>query len=227
MDFQIHVHETPNPKFPNLELSPLLEIAKTFDLSPPKWSELDYSTERIPFESSIIDRLRHSKKTKSITLHPQEIGEYEFNLTHNIYGNSVSLYALNNFYSAQHDEGLKKLIKIMRQSIGSPAVGSINLFSYYREDFRLTLPSPPNPFGAIDWLLFSSLEAYEPFFSREDLLNAPAHEVLEWDDGTIQIMTYKDFLPYDRPEALEAIRKLSLYLNEKRLDGARIIPELV
>ena len=53
-----------------------------------------------------------------------------------------------------------------------------------------------------------------------------AYEVLEWDDGTIQIMTYKDFLPFDRPEALEAIKKLSLYLNKKRLDGARMIPEI-
>jgi hypothetical protein len=52
------------------------------------------------------------------------------------------------------------------------------------------------------------------------------HEILEWDDGTIQIMTYKDFLPYARPEALEAIKRLSLYLNEKRLDGARMIAEI-
>lgn len=74
----------------------------------------------------------------------------------------------------------------------------------------------PDCFGSrLGWYHVISPRGYESFFRREDLLNTPALNVEELDDGTICILNYADPLDYSKPETTEKIIEITNYLTEK------------
>ena len=70
---------------------------------------------------------------------------------------------------------------------------------------------PPRPFAINQWLQIVHPRIYTSFITRDALLAAPAR-VEERADGTIWIWTYDDPLRYDRDEAINAMKRLALYL---------------
>lgn len=55
-------------------------------------------------------------------------------------------------------------------------------------------------------------------YSKEDLLNAPAYKVEEWENDTIFMMSYKDPFSWDEEQTIEQIKRLNSYLLEKAED---------
>ncbi len=70
----------------------------------------------------------------------------------------------------------------------------------------------------LNWYHLISPLGYEPYFSRAELLNIPAHQVRELENGWIEIMSYSDPLAYDQPEARARIVEITNYLNTNRHD---------
>jgi hypothetical protein len=209
---------------PNYEKS--FKALENVGLSKPELVEFDHSGKLVSFNEENFLHLKKNTKSKQISffLSPEQEVELSFGIES--FGNTLNFTADAESYSALKDLGFIKLTQEFADSLPKFHHGVVDVSAYWRESFHEGLPAPVPGFGRLGWLHVLRPEAFSQFLKKEDLLNAPAHEVLEWNDGTIQIMTYKDFLPYDRPEALEAIRRLSLYLNEKRLDGPRMVPEL-
>jgi hypothetical protein len=201
-----------------------LEIAPRFSIPQPDWMSFNRLDGEVDYDPvAIVERFNRKIASVSFGDSKNEISYFQvWNDPKEGSGGIVSLDSLAYKSDAQMLEMLEALLESGHRVVRA----SVDIGDYYREEFRKQIPVSNRALGPLGWLHLTSPEKYAPFFTRDDLLNAPAHEVLEWDDGTIQIMTYKDFLPYDRPEALKAIRGLSLYLNEKRLDGPRMVPEL-
>jgi hypothetical protein len=206
-------------------LNALFRIIDELRLPPLKEMQLTETSESVPFDAAAAKAFFEKQKNALLTLFDAG-GLFEMLVGKGKDGNTLLCWLDESLFDFLKQRGYKDFLSNLTNLKPSFYRASIDVPSYYREQFRNSIPVSTGAFGAVGWLHLVSPTVYEPFFTREDLLNAPAHEVLEWDDGTIQITTYKDFLPYDRPEALEAIRRLSLYLNEKRLDGPRMIPEL-
>lgn len=83
------------------------------------------------------------------------------------------------------------------------------------------LPWLPDCFAAFTgWLHVLPRRGYEKWFTRRDLLEAPAHKVTEHDDGTIYLQVYEDPLAYGDAAYRERIVELTTYLNERRQDWA-------
>lgn len=77
----------------------------------------------------------------------------------------------------------------------------------------------PTCFGdTVDWYHLISPAGYEPYYTRAELLAAPAHCVRELDNGWIEIISYADPLAYDQPVARERIVAMTEYLNALRHD---------
>jgi hypothetical protein len=209
-------------KYPNV--ASWLELLNDLEFPPPKWMNFDALEDDIPFNLEYAqDTMNRTKKGK-LSFWGEDMEIYNFLSWKDSKASGLVMNLNPDLYKG--DKWGLQLIRQLTSTISEFTHADFDVSSFYRQDFHSELPYPSGAFGDLGWLHLAKPLAYEPFFTRDDLLNAPAHEVLEWDDGTIQIMTYKDFLPYNRPEALEAIRRLSLYLNEKRLDGPRMVPEL-
>ncbi|MEO8549058.1 MAG: hypothetical protein ABI678_03775 [Kofleriaceae bacterium] len=73
-------------------------------------------------------------------------------------------------------------------------------------------PRPPPPFELPVWLSIVHPRWYESRISRERLLAAPVR--VEERDGAIWMWTYDDPLHYDNDDAIEAMKRLALYLRE-------------
>jgi len=74
----------------------------------------------------------------------------------------------------------------------------------------------PDCFGSrLGWYHVIGQRGYESFFRREDLLNTPALNVEELNDGTICILNYADPLDYSKPETTKKIIEITNYLTEK------------
>ena len=73
-------------------------------------------------------------------------------------------------------------------------------------------PRPPPPFELPVWLTILHPRWYEARISREQLLAAPVR--VEERAGAVWMWTYEDPLHYDNDDAIEAMKRLALYLRE-------------
>jgi hypothetical protein len=90
------------------------------------------------------------------------------------------------------------------------------LNEYYESQ---NLPWLPECFGnLVGWYYLISPLGYSPYFSPEEMLNIPAHQVRELENGWIEVISYPDPLAYDQPEARTGIITITNYLNAHRKD---------
>lgn len=68
---------------------------------------------------------------------------------------------------------------------------------------------------SINWYYLLSLTCYQEYYTREDLLAAPAYRVEELDNGWIELICYDHPLRRDTPENLARIDELTRYLDER------------
>ena len=106
---------------------------------------------------------------------------------------------------------------------GQELAALLPVFSYS----RLTTNGKPNEFYSqeklawlpvcfgnfLGWYHLISPLGYEPYFSRKKMLNIPAHQVRELENGWVEIISYPDPLVYDQPEARAKIIEITKYLN--------------
>lgn len=70
--------------------------------------------------------------------------------------------------------------------------------------------------GYVAWIHILGADDYTLHgYSKEDLLNAPAYKVEEWEEDTIFMMSYKDPFSWDEATTAERINKLNNYLLDK------------
>jgi hypothetical protein len=67
----------------------------------------------------------------------------------------------------------------------------------------------------IRWIHIWGPSVYKEYYKKEDLLNAPAYKIEEWENEVIFMMSYKDPFSIDSPETEQQIIRLSNYLNDK------------
>ncbi len=87
---------------------------------------------------------------------------------------------------------------------------------FYKLEQLKWLPECFNSF--LKWYHLINPLGYEPYFSREEMLNIPAHQVRELENGWIEIISYPDPLAYNQPEARAKVIEITNYLNAHRRD---------
>ena len=79
--------------------------------------------------------------------------------------------------------------------------------------------APPCFTSQLAWAHIISPRGYKDYFSKEELLAIPEVSLIkELEDDKILIMIYDYPFDYDKPENIEKIKKVTTYLNERRLD---------
>jgi hypothetical protein len=94
---------------------------------------------------------------------------------------------------------------------------AINFVSFYHE-LKIEQLSPAFSYF-VQWIHIIGPGTFEHpnenIYKREDLLNAPAYSIEEWDNGFIFMKGYEDPFEYNTSENRERIIRLNAYLDEK------------
>jgi hypothetical protein len=82
------------------------------------------------------------------------------------------------------------------------------------------LPVPECLGHLLGWYHLVSPPGFQPYFKRQDLLNAPAYDIEELEDGTICLMTYPHPLEFGTEENTARLIELTNYLYHKWMEHA-------
>jgi hypothetical protein len=118
------------------------------------------------------------------------------------------------------ENGVLRLLEFIRESsklFKSIMVGkctaTVNLREYYNS---LGIEPIIAKLGMyVHWIHIWGPSVYKEYYKKEDLLNAPAYKIEEWENEVIFMMSYKDPFSIDSPETKRQIIRLSNYLNDK------------
>jgi hypothetical protein len=117
-------------------------------------------------------------------------------------------------------EGPKKIYDLFMSIVRlMPAVSNANISAIMSKIFydQINMTRVLAPFGKyLDWIHILSPSEYLPKFTKEELLNAPAYRVEEWDNDVVFMMCYENPFEYELPENVERVRKISDYLRSKK-----------
>jgi hypothetical protein len=115
---------------------------------------------------------------------------------------------------------IRSFAKLLPNFYRAELVTDYKINEYYAEQNLKWLPECFGNF--LSWYHLLSPLAYEPYYTREELLGVPAHCVRELDNGWIEIISYADPLSYDQPQTRERIIEMTGYLNAHRLDRKKV-----
>jgi hypothetical protein len=219
IEFRLSGQSMTNDKFP--QLTEIIAVLSEFDFAPPVVVEHNLSNEYQIFSIESASNVFGRSKKSSMSLYPENRTDYELSFTRDSDVNLLNLFIPADHLKSRSDETLRDLLVKLASFVPKLKRGKVGVSVDARGNYFDRLPYPTTAFGDPTWLHLVTPTSYDPFFTRDDLLNAPANEILEWDNGTVQIMTYSQFLPFDRLEVETALTNFSHYLNEKRKDGVR------
>jgi hypothetical protein len=87
--------------------------------------------------------------------------------------------------------------------------------SYFYDKIDMTRVLAPHSGRYLYWIHILGPSEYAPKYLKEELLNAPAYRVEEWENDVVFMMCYENPFEYDLPENVERVRKISDYLDDK------------
>lgn len=118
------------------------------------------------------------------------------------------------------DSNLEEIIKYSKEWKNLEGFLSVTVSADDRDnefwlDVAKTPPLPDCLGSRLGWYHIVSAREYEPYFRREDLLNAPVLHVEELSDFTICLQSYEHPLDYNNPVTTKKIVEITNYLYQK------------
>jgi hypothetical protein len=86
----------------------------------------------------------------------------------------------------------------------------------FYEKTEMRVIKGPHRSRYLDWIHILGPSAYSPAYTKEELLNAPAYRVEEWENDVVFMMCYEKPFEYDLPENIERVRAITDYLRGKK-----------
>jgi hypothetical protein len=203
--------------------SPLQEIISLIDQNSFvnfQEMEFDVTLNWVPYDiKKAIQTLKRRKKV-STEFRTQEPFPFSFTLSKNPLQNTITLDIHENFLKEVGIEPVTKIIIQLAKCFPRFHWGVASVDDDISEFYdSQDLPHVPECFKYfVSWLHIVSPLGYEKYFNREDFLGVPAYEVLEWDNGIIQIMTFENPLAFGIAENRQRVIDVTHYLNERRKD---------
>lgn len=203
---------------------PLRRILDLLDHNPfGQFEEMSFDV-ALEWSSYVRDEaLKHLRRRKKSSVGFRTVGAFPMlaSISKNPLQNTATLVlGRNDFPSAEQTDTLLSFAKHMMRCfpLFSWAKGRTDPAVNEFYDSKNLLRVPSCFMNYLAWFHLISPLGYGPYFDREDLLNMPAYDVQELEDGIIQVITYKDPLDFASEESRQRIIEITNYLNHRRKD---------
>jgi hypothetical protein len=203
--------------------SPADEILNLLEHNPYgefKQMELNYANKTQPYNRNKALATLKKGEEPSVELSMVEPFKLSAAITRGNWRNTVTLFlahkVLAQLNQAELFEYVRQIVACFPKFYMANISTHLKVNEFYSQNKLKSAPPCFNNF--VNWYQLISPLAYSPYFTREELLNLPAHSARELDNGNIEIIAYPDPLSYDQPEVRERIVLITEYLNAHRHD---------